>query len=104
LASATKERQYGFRDAVGDTYGRAKQGVKNTYGKAKQGVKNYATTLEEAYLAGYDCGWQARDNVPTTPGARQSATIGFDRGLRDHGRKQKVEARYDRAQNRKKYR
>lgn len=72
---------------------RVKKGQKTSFSekakKAKSDVSEWNKKIREAREIGYLSGWNDRDKMPETRGARIALQSGYDEGVRNHSRLKK---------------
>ena len=72
---------------------KTKKPLKERSGVFKVKVKDYKAALNEAVNVGYRLGWEAHSKLPDVRGARMASRYGFAKGLREHKRVDKYNAR-----------
>lgn len=72
---------------------KTKKPLKERSGVFKVKVKDYKAALNEAVNVGYHLGWEAHSKLPDVRGARMASRYGFAKGLREHKRVDKYNAR-----------
>lgn len=72
---------------------KTKKLLKERFGEFKVKVKDYKAALNEAVNVGYRLGWEAHSKLPDVRGARMASRYGFAKGLREHKRVDKYNAR-----------
>lgn len=72
---------------------KTKKPLKERSGEFKVKVKDYKAALNEAVNVGYRLGWEAHSKLSDVRGARMASRYGFAKGLREHKRADKYNAR-----------
>lgn len=72
---------------------KTKKPLEERSGVFKVKVKDYKAALNEAVNVGYRLGWEAHSKLPDVRGARMASRYGFAKGLREHKRADKYNAR-----------
>lgn len=72
---------------------KTKKPLKERWSGFKTKVKGYKAELDKAYKIGYHAGWEAHSRLPDVRGARTASKYGFAKGLREHKRADKYNAR-----------
>lgn len=72
---------------------RIKKPLTQRFGEFKVKVKDYKAAISEAVSIGYRLGWEAHKQLPNVKGARMASRYGFAKGLREHKRSDKYNAR-----------
>lgn len=65
--------------------------------KQKRTFKEKRSKLEEAFNAGYNAGWNARETFSGVTGESAAVQLGVSRGLRDHKKSDKFQSRLKKA-------
>ena len=63
--------------------------------RTKTKVKNFKTAVSQAYDIGYKSGYSDATKIGSTYSSRKSATLGYGKGLSNHHKVKRYQARYE---------
>lgn len=83
MATATLKKKKGVKQTVKETAGKVKKTVSQKAQKVKTSVLNYKEIMQVAFDLGYNRGLEDADKIPNKPGARQMATAGYGKAIKN---------------------